>query len=219
MSTLQKLPRLSRSRRDQRLKAVIAVDPELSTSLAVDRLAAVAIPVEVINLGQPGSIAAGLDAWTLATSAPQIGYTTVPNATQFSAFSICTAKGAAILAEDGGNEAICNSDLDVGRGHIHTELASLIAGFLKRHLGSLRSFDICTRRLLRSSGLLGAIHPQFSWANYPHRQLVCRFVTTHHMHQFESVNLTWTSGIMSKMCTKKTWQILPEMLLWRNWVT
>lgn len=128
------LARLSRSKRDPRLKAVIAVDPELSTSLAVDRLAAVAIPVEVINLGQPGSIAAGLDASTLATFASQIGYTTVPNATQFSAFSICTAKGAAILAEDGGNEAICNSDLDVGRGHIHAELAALIAGLLRRHM-------------------------------------------------------------------------------------
>lgn len=125
---------LSRSRRDPRLKAVIAVDPELSTSLGVDRLAAVAIPVEVINLGQPGSIAAGLDASTLATFAPQIGYTTVPNATQFSAFSICTAKGAAILAEDGGSETICNSDLDVGREHIHAELAALITGLLKRHL-------------------------------------------------------------------------------------
>ena len=129
------LARLTRSNPGPRLKAVIAVDPELSTSLAVDRLAAVAIPVEVINLGQASSIVAGLDASKLATSTSQIGYTTVPNATEFSAFSICTPKGVAILADDGGSEAICNSDIHVGRGHIHAELAALIAGLLKRHLG------------------------------------------------------------------------------------
>ncbi len=128
--------RVARSNLDPRIKVAVAIDPELSTSFTVESLSKISKSVKVVNLGRPDGIAPGLEASMLATTAPQIEYSRVPHATQFSAFAVCKPKGAGILAQDGGNKEICDADAGVGRKSIHAELAELIAGFLNRHLGS-----------------------------------------------------------------------------------
>lgn len=123
---------LARPQLDPRIDAAIAVDPEYGTSFSAESLAGIAVPVEVINLGRPGTIPPGLDASGLASASPRIVYTALPDATRFSAFSLCKPQGAAILAEDGGDDTICRDGED--RDRAHRELAALILARLKERL-------------------------------------------------------------------------------------
>jgi predicted dienelactone hydrolase len=125
---------LTRSNFDPRISGAIAVDPEYSTSFSAESLAEIAIPVEVINLGRPDSIPPGLDASVLESASPHIAYTVVPSATRFSAFSLCKPQGAAILIEEGGDDAMCRDDAGESRKAIHQELATLILDRLRKQL-------------------------------------------------------------------------------------
>ncbi len=129
-----KAPELIRSNYDSRVRVSVAVDPELSRSLSPESLAKVTIPVEIINLGAAGSILPGLDASGLIEKSPELHYTTVPEATWFSAFALCKTKGAAILAEEGGDDAICANYGDRSRDSIHAELTETIVEGLRRGL-------------------------------------------------------------------------------------
>jgi predicted dienelactone hydrolase len=90
------LSRLARANYDPRIKVAIAIDPELSTVLTQASLSNISIPVTVINLGKPETILPGLNAAGLEGLIPNGTYATVPEATQYSSFSECTAKGALI---------------------------------------------------------------------------------------------------------------------------
>jgi predicted dienelactone hydrolase len=128
------VPSLTRSNLDRRVKVAIVVDPELSASFASESLAGIAIPVEIINLGRPETTLPGLNASELESASPHIAYTALPNATRFSAFSLCKPQGAAILAQDGGNDAICRDGAGENRKGIHQELAALILDRLRQWL-------------------------------------------------------------------------------------
>ncbi|MEZ4869439.1 MAG: hypothetical protein R3C14_49405 [Caldilineaceae bacterium] len=109
-----------------KVKVAIAVDPELSTVFTPTSLGNIAIPVAIINLGQPETILPGLNAASLEGLIPRATYETVPDATQFSAFSECTAKGALILQEEGDNAALCTDEGTRSRADIHRQLVEMI---------------------------------------------------------------------------------------------
>jgi predicted dienelactone hydrolase len=125
---------LARSHLDPRIATAIAVDPEYGASFSQESLAAIAVPVAAINLGWPGSIPPAFDASQLGSASPRITYAPLPGATRYSAFSPCKPKGAAILAEDGGDDAICRDETAEQRADIHDELAALIAVYLRKKL-------------------------------------------------------------------------------------
>ena len=125
---------LARSNLDPRINAAIAIDPEYGTSFSAEGLAGITIPVAVINLGRPDTIPPALNASGLGSASLQIAYTTLPDATRFSAFSLCKPQGAAILAEDGGDDAICRDGAGESRERAHQNLAALIAARLKEWL-------------------------------------------------------------------------------------
>lgn len=124
---------LGRSHRDERIKAVIAVDPELSTSFAPESLAGIRIPIDIINLGSPGAISPALDASGLKARIPDSRYGAIPDATMFSAFNPCTQDGPALLREEGDDDAICRDGKRL-REEIHREIAGKIADALHRSL-------------------------------------------------------------------------------------
>jgi len=128
---------LARSYLDPRITAAVAVDPELTTSFLPESLAAVAVPAEVVNLGRLEAVRPGLRAQQAAAAIPGGRYAEVIGATRFSAFSLCTPKGPAILKEEGGVDAICLEAPGQSRAAIHADLAALIAGALARQWGDL----------------------------------------------------------------------------------
>lgn len=126
---------LTRSNLDPRIATAIAVDPEYSASFLRESFGALEIPVEVINLGGPGTAPGAFDASKLRGTSSRITYAMLLGATRFSAFSLCKPKGAAILAEDGGDDAICRDETVEHRERVHEELAALIFSHLSQNLG------------------------------------------------------------------------------------
>ncbi|MEM8535280.1 MAG: dienelactone hydrolase [Chloroflexota bacterium] len=118
------------------IKVAIAIDPELSTVFTPASLSDITIPVSVINLGTTDTIVPGLNASNLEEFIPNVTYETVPDATQYSSFSECTSRGAAILESEGDNEAICTDGGERSRAEIHMELAEMIESKLVQNLSS-----------------------------------------------------------------------------------
>jgi predicted dienelactone hydrolase len=122
-----------RSNLDRRVRAAIAVDPELSQLFDPASLMEISAPVSVISLGEPDSIRPGLDASRLARAIPKATYDTVTDAIHFSAFDLCKPQGAAILREERDQEELCN-DGRRPRAEVHALLAEMTATFFRAHL-------------------------------------------------------------------------------------
>ncbi|MEO1092260.1 MAG: dienelactone hydrolase [Pseudomonadota bacterium] len=127
---------LGRSQHDPRVRTVVAVDPELTESFAVESVASIDVPVEIINLGSPGTIMRGLDASGIVGVVPDLSYTTVADATPFSAFSVCKPRGPAILADETGSDALCRERGETSREAIHATLAAMIVDALDHGLSA-----------------------------------------------------------------------------------
>lgn len=127
---------LAHSNYNRKIKVAIAIDPELSTVFTPASLRNISIPVAIINLGQPEAILPGLNASTLEGLIANVNYATVPDATQYSAFSECTSKGAMILQSEGDNEAICTDGGERSRAEIHRQLAEMIENTLVQNLSN-----------------------------------------------------------------------------------
>jgi predicted dienelactone hydrolase len=119
---------------DPRVKAIVLVDPEQSGLFTPASLAAIKLPVAVINLGAAGAISPALDASRLPQQIAGASYTALADATRFSAFSLCTARGAILLKEEGDDDSICADGATLPRDDIHRRLAALIEDFLGRNL-------------------------------------------------------------------------------------
>ena len=120
---------VTRSGLDARIGTVVAVDPELTSSLAPESLSGIAAKTAVFNLGAPGTIAPHLDAASLQVALPGATYAALPDATPFSAMASCTSRGAEILNSEGEDDAICREDA-AARERTHARLADMIAGAL-----------------------------------------------------------------------------------------
>jgi predicted dienelactone hydrolase len=117
---------LAGSHRDERIGVAVLVDPEMSGSFTAASLAGISIPIEIINLGAADAIPPGLSAPSLARGIPDAHYETLPDASQFSAFSECKPQAAAILRSDGEEEALCQDGGGRSRAEIHARLAAMI---------------------------------------------------------------------------------------------
>lgn len=126
--------KLSASRRDRRVKLSIAVDPEFSTSFSEESLSALGTRAEIVGLGAPGRLPPGLNPSRFDGAYAAVGYHTLPEGSEFSAFNLCKPHGAARLAHTKEGAALCNSDSDVGRDRVHADLGALIVGLLRAHL-------------------------------------------------------------------------------------
>ncbi|SET98344.1 alpha/beta hydrolase family protein [Paracoccus homiensis] len=112
--------RLEQPYRDPRIGTAIAINPEYADVFFAPSLKAQGSQPRVIWLGARDH-----------GQADTIGlpHTMVEIATGYDAFPLCTPKGRFILAEDGGDAALCDSD-PTARAHIHDEIAErLVAAF------------------------------------------------------------------------------------------
>lgn len=117
---------LWRSQQDDRVKAIISIDPELTTLLSIESLKAIKAPILVVNLGKRNAIKTELEASALALDVPMFTYRMMSDATPFSAFSQCTSMGAEILKESGEDESICLETSLRSRSDIQKELSDII---------------------------------------------------------------------------------------------
>lgn len=112
---------------DRRLRFAMAIDPAPVDVFDPESLAAVTLPVEIVNLGAPGTIPATARADGVARAMPQGRYVTIDDASHFSLFGVCQP-GAAALAEDEKiDEPICEDGGGRSRQEIHAELIEMVA--------------------------------------------------------------------------------------------
>ena len=119
---------------DRRVRSAVVVDPGTVETLEPTSLERVDVPVLFLNLGRPGEIPRAVDAAAAARRVPGATYVTVAGATHFSFLPECTAKGPAILAEEGEPDALCGQGGGRARGELHRELGERIAARFERTL-------------------------------------------------------------------------------------
>jgi len=115
--------------RDPRIKAAAIVDPGIIETITPSSLAAIEIPVLMINLGAEVLVPVGVYARPAAAQIPDADYRIVPDATHFSFLATCKAKGAAILAREGEPDPLCHDAGGRNRDTIHNELKGIIVEF------------------------------------------------------------------------------------------
>jgi predicted dienelactone hydrolase len=124
---------VERSNRDPRIKAVIAVDPELADAFTAASLSAISIPVHIVNLGRTETMLPGLRAASLEERIAGARYEAIAVATHFDAFSMCKPEGAAVLRGEGDDESLCNGGARP-REQVHDRLGMMISAAFKLHL-------------------------------------------------------------------------------------
>lgn len=117
---------LQKSDLDVRIKAAVAIDPELTNTFTGPSLKAVSVPIDIVNLGRAEQILRSLDASALGLKVPGARYHMIEDAASFSAFSQCKPQGPAILKSEGDDGALCQEPGKRTREAIHDHLATLI---------------------------------------------------------------------------------------------
>ncbi|ETA49204.1 hypothetical protein [Ponticoccus alexandrii] len=113
---------LERAHRDPGIGTVIAIDPEYADVFRAPSLTEQATKIRVIWLGAPEH--------------PQVAEAGVPQAvigtaTIYDAFPVCTPKGTFILAEDGADATLCDTEA-AARARIHGGIAKRLRTALDR---------------------------------------------------------------------------------------
>lgn len=119
---------LQRAHRDPRLRSVVVVDPEFAAILTRASLRSIAVPVHLFNLGP--HVLPRRDAAGLARAIPGARYTALAGVPALASFPLCTAKGAAILAQGDGEAEICAHG-GTARAAAHATLAAAVAAALE----------------------------------------------------------------------------------------
>lgn len=112
--------------KDPRIKAAVIIDPGIVETLTPESLAQIDIPMLIVNLGDAGTVPAGVDARSAAHAIPTAQHKLVGDAVHFSFLAQCKPKGAAILAREGEPDALCADAGGRERDAIHKELEALI---------------------------------------------------------------------------------------------
>ncbi|MFK7877063.1 MAG: alpha/beta hydrolase family protein [Paracoccaceae bacterium] len=118
--------------RDPRIRNAVVVDPGIVSTLTASSLAEIEIPMQIINLGDAGTIPAGVDAAQAAALIPHAQHLHVPDSTHFSFLAPCKPAGARILENEGELDPLCDDAGGQSRASIHAKLVDLIVGYLRK---------------------------------------------------------------------------------------
>ncbi len=116
--------------RDPRIKTAVIIDPGIVETLTDASLAAINIPMLVLNLGDAGTVPIGVDAKHAATQIPNATYEMVNDAIHFSFLAECKPKGAAILRNENEPDPLCDDAGGRSREDIHNDLSNRIIRYL-----------------------------------------------------------------------------------------
>ena len=121
--------------RDARISNAVVIDPGIVSTLTKDSLAAIDIPMMIINLGDEDKVPVGVYARHAAALIEQASYHIVPDATHFSFLARCKPAGPRILANEGELDPLCDDAGGQSRANIHEKLVELIVRYLETPSG------------------------------------------------------------------------------------
>jgi predicted dienelactone hydrolase len=131
-------PRFEQSSRDPRIKAVVAIDPSVARAFVTESLREIAVPVEIINLGDVAAIPVSVAAAPIVAAIPTGRYATVADAVHLSFLAECQPGAKAFLAEVGEKDRLCDDGVSRTRADIHAEIAAKVVASFERVLGDGR---------------------------------------------------------------------------------
>ncbi|MGI2032891.1 alpha/beta hydrolase family protein [Rhizobium panacihumi] len=125
--------RFEQSNHDPRITAVVAVDPGLGTLMKPESVAAVDVPITLINLGSEGKVPLAVEAEQLSKDLPHATFHRVESSDHYSFLPVCQPGAAAFLKSFEENDPICEETARP-RAEIHEELSRLIIAAFERDL-------------------------------------------------------------------------------------
>lgn len=123
-----------RSNEDKRIRFVMAIDPAPVDVLEFSSFSRISIPVELVNLGQPGKIPLTTDASEIANVIPNAAYSIIEDASHYSMFAECKPGASGIAASEKIGDPICTDGGGRARSEIHTQLINMAAAAFGRAL-------------------------------------------------------------------------------------
>jgi predicted dienelactone hydrolase len=115
---------------DPRIDFAVVIDPGIVETLTHASLAAIDMPMLVVNLGDEHLVPPPVHARALSETVPGASFRIVPDATHFSFLAECKPRGAEILINEGEADPLCHDAGGRPRSEIHAELTKVILGFL-----------------------------------------------------------------------------------------
>ncbi|WP_425073986.1 alpha/beta hydrolase family protein [Sagittula sp. S175] len=118
--------------RDGRVTAVAAIDPGFTWVATEDSMAAMDLPVMLVNLGEDARLGAsdvGPGGSGFAARLARVDYREFAPASHFTALPECQEDAAALLEEE-GEDPICDDPLGADRAVVHAQVIEALAAFL-----------------------------------------------------------------------------------------
>lgn len=126
-------PSFEGNMRDPRLTAAVAIDPGMTHAMTKQSIAAIKMPVLLINLGNKAPMKASdvsAEGSNLAAKLPRAEYVTLTPAIHFTFLALCKPEGSKILAEE-RDDSVCSDPKETDRAKIHDTIIAHIVRFLK----------------------------------------------------------------------------------------
>ncbi|PST18402.1 dienelactone hydrolase [Mesorhizobium plurifarium] len=123
-----------RNNEDKRIQFAMAIDPAPMDVFQASTFSEVSIPVEIVNLGRPGTIPRTALASEIAKAIPEGKYSTIDDASHYSMFGECKPGAAEIAASEEIGDPICSDGGGQSRPEIHKQLVDMVTEAFDREL-------------------------------------------------------------------------------------
>lgn len=127
----------SRDNADQRIRFVMAIDPVPMDVFDLKSFPRISTPVELVNLGQQGSILLTAEASEVAKLIPNAAYSVIGDASHYSMFAQCKPGASEIAKSEEISDPICTDGGGRTRSEIHAQLVDRIVAAFSHALKGL----------------------------------------------------------------------------------
>ncbi|WP_245411719.1 alpha/beta hydrolase family protein [Phyllobacterium leguminum] len=118
---------------DKRIRFVMALDPTPIDVFDIRSFSKISIPVELINMGQPGKLLVSTDASKITKAIPEATYVAVKDASHYSLLPECKPGAAELAESEKIGDPICSDGGGV-RNEIHAQLIDMVVAAFSRGL-------------------------------------------------------------------------------------
>jgi|GEM_PF-854832 len=123
-----------RDNKDKRIEFVMAIDPAPVDIFQMDTFSKVSIPVDIVNLGQSGTIPQTTLASGIAKAIPKGTYSTIEDASHYSMFGECKPDADKLADSEKIGDPICSDGGGRSRLEIHRRLIAMATEAFSRAL-------------------------------------------------------------------------------------
>lgn len=123
-----------RDNSDKRIRFAMAIDPAPVDVFDFESFSGISVPVDLVNLGQPGKIPVTVEASRVAKAIPTAHYAVIKDASHFSMFAECKPGASEIAESEEIGDPICADGGGRSRNNIHAQLIDMVTASFKRAL-------------------------------------------------------------------------------------